>query len=95
LPIAIVLSRQKPFRRVVLWGSSKISETGILVKGPASKINERRLEGGWNDENIFKFDITMEHVALGAVLQTVNYLLQDFLGFILIEALSLWPDQHQ
>ena len=61
-----------------MWRAGKVGKAGVLVKGATSKVNQSRLERGWHDQYIFEFDVTVEDVALGTMLQAVNDLFQNF-----------------
>lgn len=61
-----------------MWCTGEISEAGILVEGATSKVNQSGLECSWHDQYVFEFDVTVEYVALGTMLQTVDDLFQNF-----------------
>ena len=78
LLMSIVLSFEKPLRRVVLGCAGEISEVFFLCESAAPKVDQRRLKRGWDDEDIFEFHVPVKDCARLTVLKTFDDLNQNF-----------------
>ena len=78
LLMSIVLSFEKPLRRVILGCAGEISEVFFLCKSAAPKVDQGRLKRGWDDEDIFEFHVPVKDCARLTVLKTFDDLNQNF-----------------